>query len=251
MQAYGSGFAHVYNQRWSAFSKQIAPHLIGYYEQTKIGRANKNVLDLCCGAGHLANHFLAKGYRLVGIDLSEHMLKYAEENNRRFVESDRARFVQGDAKMFSLDERFGLVVSTYDSLNHLESLSALRDCFACVRGVCDGIFIFDLNTRRGLTRWNGVTIDDRGEDGLILTRGLFEKDSDKAVMRISGFCRNDNNSFARFDETVFNTAFDLQQVRAALQETGWRNTRFASINSLSTPLEDPESEGRVFAVAER
>ena len=39
------------------------------------------------------------------------------------------KLLVGDASNFVLDERFGLVVSTYDSLNHLEDEFALQKCF--------------------------------------------------------------------------------------------------------------------------
>ena len=62
---------------------------------------------------------LDRGYHTVGIDLSPHMLAHAEENNRVYIESGQARFLQGDALDFRLEERFGLVVATYDALNQM------------------------------------------------------------------------------------------------------------------------------------
>ena len=66
---------------------------------------------------------------------------------------------KGDASDFTLGERFGLVVSTFDSLNHLENESALRKCFQCAHAVSNGYFIFDLNTRNGLRRWNNIQVE--------------------------------------------------------------------------------------------
>lgn len=115
MQAYGQGFARVYNLRWSDFARQVAPLILDFCESTPIGQKHRTVLDLCCGTGHLAVYFLEKGFRVVGLDLSEHMLHYARENARYYIDSGQAAFVQGDASNFTLDERFGFVVSTYDS----------------------------------------------------------------------------------------------------------------------------------------
>jgi ubiquinone/menaquinone biosynthesis C-methylase UbiE len=74
MQAYSKTFAAVYDKKWAAFSHQVAPFLIDFYASTEIGRMDRTILDLCCGAGHLAVHFLEKGHKVVGLDLSEHML---------------------------------------------------------------------------------------------------------------------------------------------------------------------------------
>lgn len=249
MQAYSKGFAKAYNTRWSGFAKQVAPFISDFYAATPLGQQNRSMLDLCCGSGHLAIHFLEKGYRVVGIDLSEHMLHYARENARQYVESGKAVFIQGDVSDFVLDERFGLVVSTYDALNHLENEQALHRCFQCVSAVCDGYFIFDLNTRRGLRRWNNIQLDDSDEDILMVTRGIYDGQSDRAWVKITGFARLPNGLYERFEEMVFNTVFDMERVKNALLDAGWKNVHFAQIQDLKTPLNDPEQEGRVFIVA--
>jgi len=249
MQAYNQSFARVYNTRWSGFAKHVAPFIHDFYASTSIGQENRSVLDLCCGTGHLAMHFLEKGYWVVGLDLSEYMLFYARENTRQYVESGQAEFIQGDASNFKLDKSFGLVVSTFDALNHLENEQALRRCFECVHTVSEGFFIFDLNTRNGLRRWNSIQVDENSEDALIITRGIYDGQSDKAWTRITGFVQVSNGSYERFEETAFNSAFEMGKVKNALLDIGWKNVYFAHIQDLKTPIIEPEKEGRVFIVA--
>lgn len=249
MQAYSHGFARVYNARWSGFAKQVAPSILDFYAATPIGQKNKSVLDLCCGAGHLAVCFLEKGYRVIGIDLSESMLRYAKENTRRYIESGQAEFIQGDASDFTSSECFGLIVSTFDSLNHLEDERALRGCFECAHAVSAGYFIFDLNTRGGLRRWNSIQVDESSEDALIITRGIYDGQSDKAWTRVSGFIRTPAGLYERFEETAFNTVFEMEAVKRLLLDVGWKDICFARIQDLKTPLDEPEREGRVFVIA--
>jgi SAM-dependent methyltransferase len=251
MQAYSKDFANVYNLRWSGFARQVAPLILDFYAATPIGLENKIVLDLCCGTGHLAVHFLEKGYRVIGLDLSDHMLHYARENARPYIESSRAAFIQGDAGNFTLDERFGLVVSTFDSLNHLENEQVLRRCFQCVYAVSNGYFIFDLNTRRGLRRWNSIQVDDSDDEALIINRGIYDGQSNKAWTKISGFLRLPDGFYERFDETAFNTVFEMAKVKEALLDVGWKNVYFARIQDLKMPLDEPEKEGRVFIVTSK
>lgn len=252
MQAYGRAFAHVYNKRWTGFAHRVAPLLLEFYANTAVGEAKDPVLDLCCGTGQLALHFLEQGYPVTGIDLSEHMLQYARENASAYVESGQARFVQADAADFSLDQRFGLVASTFDALNHLESEEALQACFRSVFAVLlDGAyFIFDLNTRAGLMRWNRIQIDD-SEDAMIVTRGIYDGQGSRAYTRVSGFVRAANGQYDRFEETVYNTVFDMAWVRDALLQTGWRDVHFARHEALAAPIAEPEKEGRVFFVARK
>ena len=249
MQAYNCGFARIYNQKWVGFAQHVAPKILDFYANIELSRHHKSVLDLCCGTGQLAHFFLENGYRVTGIDLSKHMLKYAIENTAQYIESGQACFIEGDASCFQLQERFGLVVSTFDALNHLHDIHALKSCFECVRSVCDGIFVFDLNTRHGLNRWNSFFIDESREDMLIITQGIYDGISDKAWTRINGFIQVKDGLYQRFEETSFNTAFNLTEVKSLLLDVGWKAVYFARLEDLNTSISDPENENRIFVIA--
>ena len=252
MQAYGRAFARVYNKRWTGFAHRVAPLIEEFYASTAPGKVKHPILDLCCGTGQLALHLLEQGYQVTGIDLSEHMLQYARENASVYVESGQAEFVQADAANFVLDQQFGLVASTFDTLNHLESEDTLQTCFQSVFAVLveGGYFVFDLNTRAGLMRWNNLSVDDC-EEAMIVTRGIYDGQGNRAYTRVSGFIRAANGQYDRFEETVYNTVFDTTWVRDALLQIGWRDVHFARYEALATPIAEPEKEQRVFFVARR
>ncbi len=252
MQAYGRSFARAYNLRWGGFAHQARPYLADFYARTAAGQARRPVLDLCCGTGQVALGFLERGYAVTGLDLSPHMLAYARENTAQYVATGQAGFVLADAAAFALDQRFGLVVSTYDALNHLPDLAALRDCFGSVGRALmpGGWFIFDLNTRLGLRRWNVTSVDDGGES-VVFTRSSFDGTGDRAVLNILGFLQGPDGRYERFDETVYNTVFDIQTVLRNLLEQGWASAHAARLEDLQTPLAEPEREQRVFVVAQR
>ena len=252
MQSYGKNFARIYNARWGGFAMHAAPLIRNFYESTSFGQdVNKTVLDLCCGTGQLAIHFLENGYKVIGIDLSEHMLGFARENASQYIQSGQAKFIKDDASSFTLRERFGLVVSTYDALNHLKDEEMLRNCFQCAHAVCEGFLIFDLNTRSGLRQWNNIHVDEGSDDALIVTRGIFDGENNTAWTRIDGFLRTENGLYERFEETAFNTVFELERVKTLLFEVGWKDIYFASLQDLKTPLPEPEQESRVFIVASK
>ncbi len=251
MQAYGPGFAQVYNKRWINFARQVAPYLFDFYAQSDQASSHRSVLDLCCGTGQVARYFLEREYQVVGLDLSAAMLHYARENTQPYLVSGQARFVQADATNFTLPDRFGLVISTFDALNHLPDLTALRQCFAAVAAVCDGYFLFDLNTRVGLRRWNSIEVDDSRDDMTIVNHGIYDVTSDRAWLKVTGFVRNGEGLYEHFEQTVYNTIFAMSDVKTLLLETGWRDAYFARRQDLQTPLTDPEQEGRVFIVAQK
>jgi SAM-dependent methyltransferase len=252
MQVYGRAFARVYNTMLIDFVNQVAPRILDFNANTSIGHTNRSVLDVCCGTGQLALHFLRSGYTVIGIDLSEDMLQLARQNASQYLATGQVQFIRGDATRFTIATQVGLVTSTYDALNHLESLDALRDCFGCVFAALTngGFFIFDLNTRLGLRRWNNINVYDR-PDALMILRGIFDGQGDRALMKASGFARTSDGLYERFDETVFNTVFEMRSLRDALQEKGWKRVHFARIEDLRTAIDDPEAEGRVFVVAEK
>ena len=210
------------------------------------------MLDLCCGTGQVAHYFLDKGYSVTGIDLSSGMLEIARENSSAYLSSGQVSWLLADAANFTLAERFGLVISTFDALNHLSSMSALEKCFGCVFEVLepDGWFIFDLNTRAGFQRWNSISIEDT-EEMMVINRGIFDETRDLVITRISGFVKTYERLYERFEEVVYEAVFELQAVRLALLETGWRSVYFARLASLNEPVADPEAETRIFILARK
>ncbi len=253
MQNYGALFSRIYNLRWAGFATHLAPLIRTYYESLfddVEARRALPILDVACGTGQLALHFLEHGYSVTGLDQSVDMLGHARQNCAAHVEAGRATFVRGDAAGFTVGGSFGLAVSTFDALNHLPDLAALRGCFRSVIAALapEGVFIFDLNTRRGLLEnWNNLSVIDSSEV-VIINRGIYDG-GERAFTHISGFIRRDDGLYERFVETFFNTVFDLAEVGAALREVGFRTVHCASGSDLATPVADPESLGRAFFVA--
>jgi SAM-dependent methyltransferase len=252
MQHYGEGFAHIYNMRWTHFAQTLGPKIRDFYEAHATAPINRRVLDIACGTGQLATLFLASGYDVTGLDLSPAMLAYAEENNRAAVAEGRATFVEGDAADFSFKQPFGLVVSTFDALNHLPDFDDLEGCFASTAAalVEDGWFIFDLNTRFGLQRWAGINVQEEA-DLVLITRGVVSEDEGRAYTQISGFVIQGDGRYERFGEVAYNTIFALNEVAEALGDYGFTHVHFAAPQNLDAPLEAPETYSRVVVLAQR
>lgn len=253
MQEYGAIFASIYNQRWKGFADTIAPLIRDYYEGMPIAEQHRTLLDVACGTGQLARHFLEHGYRVVGIDLSRHMLHHARENVAEYVEAGQAEFIQANASDFAIGEQFGLVVSTYDALNHLPDADALHGCFRSVLAalVKGGVFVFDLNTRKGLLEgWNSIIVQDT-EEMTIINRGGYGYDGEgeRAYTRITGFVRRDDGLYERFAETFYNTMFPMESVREWLLDTGFRTAHISRGRALGEPVDEPEELLRAYFVA--
>lgn len=249
---YNSGFARVYNLHWAGFAGRLAPRIREFYESTSIGQTNKTALDICCGTGQLALHLLEHGYTVTGLDFSPAMLAYATEKAQSYIDEGRARFVEGNASDFTFEEQFGLATSTFDALNHMPDMEALQGCFRSVAAalVDEGRFIFDLNTRYGLERWLGASMQ-MADELVLFTRGVMVEELNRMYTQLSGFLRTESGLYDRFDQTAFNTIFEISAVHAALAEAGFRSSYCARSDDFVMPVDDPEAEPRVFFVAER
>ncbi len=243
-------WARYYRRHGTAFARSVAPGIRGFYEATRGERADRSLLDVCCGQGTLAKHFLEHGYRVTGIDLSEPMLAVARENLHEHLQAGRVRLVRADAASFSLDDRFGLATATFDSLNMLQSSAALESCFGCVRRALgdDGMFVFDLMTRRGFWRdYNSVWVADT-DDELYVLKSVYGG-GERAATRMTGFVRAEDGHWERFEEFRTPTLFPAPMVATALRKVGWSQVWVASIDDLGSALADPEELDRVWFVA--
>ncbi|MFP4551770.1 MAG: class I SAM-dependent methyltransferase, partial [Spirochaetales bacterium] len=114
-QVYGAEFAAAYDKQFTFFATHFAPRLrMLFDDHVAMQGCPKTLLDVACGTGQLASEFLANGYRVVGIDLSPHMVEIATRNNAKAVESGQATFRVADAASFSIDEPVSYAVSTFD-----------------------------------------------------------------------------------------------------------------------------------------
>ena len=73
------------------------------------------VLDLGCGTGKLTRLLAARGYDMIGVDLSGEMLELAMEKNP----DNRILYLQQDMREFELYGTVRAIVSVCDSMNYL------------------------------------------------------------------------------------------------------------------------------------
>jgi SAM-dependent methyltransferase len=144
-------WAKIYNEYWGLkYCQHNLPPFEKLLQQYKI-LEGANILDLCCGTGHIAQELIEQGYQVTGLDISEPMLQYAREN------APNARFIHDDARFFNLPPTFHAVISSSASLNDIISIEDLQKVFMQVHDslVVDGIFLFGLKLEDGYKSWNG------------------------------------------------------------------------------------------------
>jgi ubiquinone/menaquinone biosynthesis C-methylase UbiE len=107
----------------------------------------KTLLELAAGTGqNLVN--LSKDYEVSGLDLSEGMLAVAQG---KLPEST---FYHQNMVDFKISQKFDVILSLFDSVNHLLNFEDWRRMFENVKRHLNdnGVFIFDVNTLEKLQR---------------------------------------------------------------------------------------------------
>ncbi len=186
-----------------------------------------HILDLGCGTGHLAAALVGRGYKVTGLDLSADMLRYAREN------ASGAAFICADARDFKLRADFDLVVSTFDSMNHILTEDELEHAFANVRGCLKpgGRFIFDLNMAKAFENEWWKSSFFLFDDHTYIMRGGYDRTTrmgrtDLTVFRLE-------QHWTRQDFTVFQRCYTHREVRDALAAAGFASSRVYTAATLN------------------
>jgi len=131
--AYDILTADYRHDRWLAVLEALA---------REHGLSGHALLDVACGTGKSFLPLLARGYRVVGCDISPAMLARAAEK------APQAQLVQADMRALGRLGSFDLVTCLDDALNYLVEPAELYAALAGIRLNLKpaGIAIWDLNT---------------------------------------------------------------------------------------------------------
>ena len=107
----------------------------------------RSLLELGCGTGAHAQHLAARGYEVLGIDLSSQMLEGALERLTSLGPDVRSRlsFSKGDVRTFRSDKKFDAILSLFHVISYQITNEDLHAAFVSVKANLKpgGIFIFD------------------------------------------------------------------------------------------------------------
>ncbi|MDR3709378.1 MAG: class I SAM-dependent methyltransferase [Capsulimonadaceae bacterium] len=223
-----------------------------YIEQlfARHGIEPDTILDIGCGTGALTIELAERGFRCVGVDLSESMLECARANCSR--KALAIEYSRQDAAEFSLPgRRFDAATSLFDSLNNLITPERLTMAFKRVAHHLSvpGIFIFDMNTEYAFT--SGM-FNQRSTpaDGPLQYLWRAHYDRDERICRIDMSFRYEPDGQAprEFHETHVQRAYDSAEIEQWLLASGFDYVWRYDAYTLKSPKRRSD---RVFFVASR
>lgn len=173
----------------------------------------KNILDLGCGTGLFLKNFYGKNIKLIGIDQSFSMLKEGKKNKDFFA-------ICSTIPPIPLKKKFSLIVSFYDTLNHILNYDKLKELFKEVYSYLkdDGFFLFDTNN---LNAFKYIMGDEKpfvyeGEKGFIEIKTEYFKNLKISKAEIIGRWFE-----IGIREEVYERYWADKEIRTCLKEVGF------------------------------
>jgi SAM-dependent methyltransferase len=163
---------------------------------------------------------------------------------------------QADMRCYQLDDRVDLCTCFYDAVNYLETLDEFHSfAGACRRALRPGgVLAFDINTKRKLSEhWADMTLIAADSPDLFLTyRSWYDEERGISPLHMTGFERNADGSWTRFDEEHVETAFAIADLELALIEAGFVGVKVLDLGDSPPKSIRPGTEEsfRVLFVAE-
>lgn len=113
-------FLKLLNSRWDQ-TPELAEGMVNLLKTFNINSGN--LLDICCGNGRISIHLAKRGFKAVGVDISETFILDAQRRAKKHRVSDMTIFLKGDVRRLkevvgSQPQPFDVVVNSWTSIGY-------------------------------------------------------------------------------------------------------------------------------------
>lgn len=201
------------------------------------------VLDLACGTGSMTHALAARGYDMIGVDLSPEMLSTAYTRAGEVM----PLFLCQDMRSFELYGTVGATVCCLDSINYLTGEGDLAQCFATVHNYLDpdGLFLFDVNTPYKFAHTyadQAYILEDEiaGRAVYCGWQNSYDAETNLCQFYLTLFEEQANGSYRRAEETQTERCYTHDAILEALANTGFAHLGTYADFAFSAPTETTE-----------
>ena len=236
MEAY-TGFATVYDRYMDNIPyDDWAQNIKVLFE--KYNMPMEIVCDLGCGTGQMTRRLKEMGYDMIGIDVSYDMLMEAMSQE----DSDGILYLCQDMRSFELYGTVGAVISLCDSMNYLADKDELLQVCKLANNYLDpkGLFIFDMKTDSYYKKLGTSTIAENREEGSFIWENEYNPDTRDNYYYLTIYEENEDGTFDRFEEEHMQHAFTVDEVKAAIKESGLELLQVLDVSTMAAPTEDSD-----------
>jgi ubiquinone/menaquinone biosynthesis C-methylase UbiE len=206
--------------------------------------AGSDILDVCCGSGHVTKELVRRGYRVTGVDASEGLIAIAK---RDMPDVD---WRVGDVRHLRLENKYSAALSTFDSLNHVLSPEELQQVF---KGVGEslqphGLFAFDMNLDEAYSTEMRQWTVDVSDTHVSLVRGSYHPSNKKACTELIWFVRNEGDElWKQYRSAVDQRSYTQTEILQALEGAGFHEIECMTAKEAGMTAE--LAFGRIFVTA--
>lgn len=212
--------AEMYHKLWADWYLPAARPALERLFFSRLPQGAK-VLDVCCGSGHVTRELIWRGYAVTAVDASAGLIAIA----RRDWPAVDWR-VQ-DARRIDVGQfQYAAALSTFDSLNHLESIDDLESVFKSVHRALapGGLFVFDMNREEAFLsdhrRWTAEVTTEY----VSLVRGFYDEVTKIARTELVWFVPAESpETWRQHRSVVEQRSFPEEEITARLEKAGFRN----------------------------
>lgn len=236
MRGYGD-LASVYDLlTFNVPYDKIAEYYAGILSKITKG---KRLLDMGCGTGSLTVRLAAMGFDVIGQDASQEMLSIAASK------STDIKWICQNMSKTELGEEVDAIISTLDSVNHLNGTEEIGACFrsAAANLKRGGAFVFDVNTifkHREILSDNTFVYD---VDGVYCVwQNEFDPVDNGVNIDLDLFFEDRNGRYERGGESFREIALSVEETCGLLDGAGfeivniWEYLAFDEANEHSEKL---------------
>jgi SAM-dependent methyltransferase len=176
------------------------------------------IVDLACGTGNTAIPWArARGRTVIGVDVSEAMLRVARRKSRR------VRWVRQDLTDLSLDVTADVATCFGDALNHILDAKDLARIFTKTARLLrpGGLFLFDLTTRYFLEWLSTSEKLFRAGPDVFTAYNAFDPSTGVATFNQLWFVKQ-GRLYRKVLVTVRERSFEEAELRRMLRAAGLR-----------------------------
>ena len=232
-----TNFARIYDQLMQDVDYEAwARHYHALLKGCGVQKGARCV-ECACGTGSLTIPLRKKGLNMTGTDLSEDMLEIAMDKARKA--GVMIPFICQDMRNLSLPRRADAVLCTCDGVNYLLTQEDLGQFLTAAANALKigGVLIFDLSTPHKLRYTLGSNMLNRcDEDYAYLWDNQWDDSTKTVSMLLTLFTRDPGEEkFSRTQEMQTQRAWEMDELKTALENAGFENITFAGGMDLRKP----------------
>ncbi len=198
----------------------------------------KKILEVGCGTGNYTKILLKRGYEVTALDISEDMLKIAEEKCA-------CKFIKGDIRSVLVNDKFDVCIAMFAVMGYMTRNSDIIKALNNIRKHLkpNGIFIFDV--------WNGLAVMR-----LLPERRVKKAENDKvkvirvAVPNLRSFdhicevnyrlliLNKEDNTFKEINEKHVVRFYFPQEIRYYLENAGFKVLKICPFLDLNEKVDE-------------